>query len=207
LLCCSVARASYHTQRAHLAYNTYIYSLQSIFPQIFIGISQPANNYLPHVAGSMPDMFEKYTVTIHKLSSCSALPCLSPLILLVLSLHLVRSLFPLAFDLLHTHEHPAPFHHFRASDPLVTFLPQLVDDAFWRDILATLTHLGLPHFLCYGHNHIQQFLDDCLITTTKLSDLQLDAKDRQLGEAHPRYRLCQGIFHIFDGGGDWNWYQ
>jgi hypothetical protein len=79
---------------------------------IFKGISLPANNCLTHVARCMQDTFEyNNPQSIIVFLPCSHFTCLSPSTLLVL--HLVRSLFPLAFgSALHTHEPPAPFHHF-----------------------------------------------------------------------------------------------
>ena len=68
-------------------------------------------------------------------------------------------------------------------------LSQLVDDAFWRDILA----LTWDFRTFYSHNHIRQFLVDRL-ATTKLSNLQLDTKSATLGRPYPDIAWVQAFF-------------
>ena len=68
-------------------------------------------------------------------------------------------------------------------------LSQMVDDAFWRDILA----LTWDFRTFYSHDHIRRFLVDRL-ATTKLSDLQLDAKSATLGKPYPDIAWVQAFF-------------
>ncbi len=66
---------------------------------------------------------------------------------------------------------------------------QLVDDAFWRDILA----LTWDFRTFYGHDRIRRFLVDRL-ATNKLSDVQLDAKSATLGRPYPDIAWVQAFF-------------
>lgn len=59
-------------------------------------------------------------------------------------------------------------------------LSQLLDDAFWRDILS----LTWDFRTFYGHDRIQQFLVDRL-ATCKLSDLQLDTNSVAMMSPYP----------------------
>lgn len=68
-------------------------------------------------------------------------------------------------------------------------LGQLVDDAFWRDILS----LTWDFRTFFGRNRIQRFLIDRL-ATTKLSNLQLDANSATLGRPYPDIAWVQGSF-------------
>ena len=68
-------------------------------------------------------------------------------------------------------------------------LGQLVDDAFWRDILS----LTWDFRTFFGHDRIQRFLVDRL-ATTKLSDLQLDADSATLGRPYPDIAWVQASF-------------
>ena len=68
-------------------------------------------------------------------------------------------------------------------------LGRLVDDAFWRDLLA----LTWDFHTFFGHDRIQRFLVDRL-ATTKLSDLQLDTKSATLGRPYPDLAWIQGFF-------------
>ncbi len=68
-------------------------------------------------------------------------------------------------------------------------LGQLVDDAFWRDILS----LTWDFRTFYGHERIQQFLVDRL-ATTKFSDLQLDAKTASVGRPAPDIAWVEAFF-------------
>jgi hypothetical protein len=91
-------------------------------------------------------------------------------------------------------------------------LSQLVDDAFWRDILSLTWDFRT--FFC--HNHIQRFLSDRL-STSKLSDLKLDTNSATLGRPYPDIAWIQafftfstavgtgtGIFRlVLAPGGDW----
>ena len=91
-------------------------------------------------------------------------------------------------------------------------LSQLVDDAFWRDILS----LTWDFRTFFGHNHIQRFLVDRL-ATSKLSNLQLDTNSATLGKPYPDIAWVQafftfstaagtgtGIFRlVLTRGGDW----
>ena len=69
-----------------------------------------------------------------------------------------------------------------------TILCQLVDDAFWCDILALTCTF-------YGHNRIEQFLVDRL-ATTKLSDLQLDATTTSLRRPTPDIACVEAFFTL-----------
>ncbi|KAI0294206.1 hypothetical protein BC826DRAFT_1012963 [Russula brevipes] len=68
-------------------------------------------------------------------------------------------------------------------------LAQLVDDAFWRDIL-TLTWDFRTFF---GNDRIRQFLIDRL-AATKLSNLELDTKSVALGRPYPDIVWIQASF-------------
>jgi hypothetical protein len=68
-------------------------------------------------------------------------------------------------------------------------LSQLVDDAFWRGILALTWNFRT----FYSHNHIRQFLVDRL-ATTKLSTLQLDTKSATLARPYPDTAWVQAFF-------------
>jgi hypothetical protein len=68
-------------------------------------------------------------------------------------------------------------------------LGQLVDDAFWRDMLA----LTWDFRTFFGHNRIQRFLADRL-ATTKVSDLQLDTQSATVGRPYPDIAWVQAFF-------------
>ncbi|KAI0298791.1 FAD/NAD(P)-binding domain-containing protein [Multifurca ochricompacta] len=73
---------------------------------------------------------------------------------------------------------------------------QLVEDAFWRDILA----LTWDFRTFYGNKRILQFLSDRL-AITKLSALQLDAKTVVLGRPYPDIVWIQASFTFSTGIG------
>jgi hypothetical protein len=68
-------------------------------------------------------------------------------------------------------------------------LGELVDDAFWRDILS----LTWDFRTFYGRDRVQRFLIDRL-ATNKLSDLQLDANSATLGRPYPDIAWVQAFF-------------
>ena len=68
-------------------------------------------------------------------------------------------------------------------------LSQLVNDVFWRDMLA----LTWDFRTFFGANRIKQFLLDRL-PTTKLSNLQLDAKSATLERPYPDIAWIQAFF-------------
>lgn len=68
-------------------------------------------------------------------------------------------------------------------------LNQLVDDAFWRDILA----LTWDFRTFYGNNRIKQFLGDRL-AAAKLSALQLDTTTAALVRPYPDIAWIQTFF-------------
>ena len=68
-------------------------------------------------------------------------------------------------------------------------LTQLVDDVFWRDILAFTWDFRT----FFGSNRVKQFLVDRL-SNTKLSNLQLDAKPATLQRPYPDIAWVQAFF-------------
>jgi hypothetical protein len=68
-------------------------------------------------------------------------------------------------------------------------LRQLVDDAFWRDILS----LTWDFRTFYGNKHIQKFLTDRL-SISKLDALQLDASSASVQKFYPDVLWIQAFF-------------
>jgi len=75
------------------------------------------------------------------------------------------------------------------ADDVDGILSQIVDDSFWRDILAFTWDFRT----FFGSDRIKQFLVDRL-STTKLSDLQLDAKSATLVRPYPDIAWIQAFF-------------
>jgi len=75
------------------------------------------------------------------------------------------------------------------ADDVDGILSQIVDDSFWRDILAFTWDFRT----FFGSDRIKQFLFDRL-PTTKLSDLQLDAKSATLVRPYPDIACIQAFF-------------
>jgi hypothetical protein len=75
------------------------------------------------------------------------------------------------------------------ADNVDAILTQLVDDVFWRDLLAFTWDFRT----FFGSNRVKQFLVDRL-STTKLSNLQLDPKSAALQSPYPDIAWVHACF-------------
>jgi hypothetical protein len=81
------------------------------------------------------------------------------------------------------------FANYVQTDDVDGIVSQLVDDAFWRDMLTFTWDLRT----FYGRDRIKQFLADRL-ATTKPSKLQIDATSIALGSPYPDIVWIQAFF-------------
>jgi hypothetical protein len=81
------------------------------------------------------------------------------------------------------------FAHYVQTGDVGGVLRQLVDDAFWRDILS----LTWDFRTFYGNKRIQEFLTDRL-SISKLDTLQLDASSAAVQKPYPDVLWIQAFF-------------
>jgi hypothetical protein len=88
------------------------------------------------------------------------------------------------------------FANYVLTNDVDAILTRMMDDAFWRDILA----LTWDFRTFFGSDRIRQFLIDRL-AATKLSNLELDTKSVALGRPYPDIAWIQAFFTFSTAAG------